>query len=131
MAKFAALAMSIDMDNSAGTPVTISNDVATISLTDSRGEQDVTGLDKSAFERLQLLADSQVTLGGNGWPSSATMAVFTNMANSRTLVLNWPDSGTYTVEVMIFGFSPSRGADGAATWSCDLKLSNGTAGAWS
>lgn len=131
MAKFAGLGMAVTLDNSAGNPVTISNDVASITLGDTSGEQDVTGVDKSAMERLQLLSDSQVTLNGNGWPSSTTFAVFSNRANSRTLVIDFPDSGTYTVEVMIFGFSPSRGADGAVTWSADLKLCNGTAGAWS
>ena len=133
MAKFAGLAMSMTLDDSGGSSATnISNDVASITLSDTRGEQDITGIDKSAMERLQLLADTDITLTGNGWPSSATLAVLaTNMSAARTLVLNWPDSGTYTVEVMIFSFGPTRGADGGITWTANLKLSNGTAGAWS
>lgn len=131
MTKYTGLAMTITLDDSGGSGVNISNDVGTITHKTSRGEQDVTGANVSAMERLQLLEDSEFTLGGNGLPSSTTRAVFQNMANTRTLVFDYADSATATVEVYIFDYSINRGQDGGMSWSATLKLANGTALAWS
>jgi hypothetical protein len=123
--------MVYTLDDSGGSGVAITNDVGTITLNTTRGEQDVTGLDKSAMERLQLLEDSDVTMGGNGLPSSATRAVFQNLANARTLVIDYPDSATATVEIMLFAYNIQRGQDGGISWTANGKLCNGTALAWS
>ncbi|MGE3448688.1 MAG: hypothetical protein AB7H92_14035 [Microbacteriaceae bacterium] len=131
MAKYTGLAMTVTLDDSGGSGVNITNDVSTITHKTSRGEQDVTGADKSAMERLQLLEDSEFTLGNNGFPSSTTRAVFENMANTRTLVLDYPDSATATIETYIFDYSINRGQDGGLSWSATLKLANGTKLAWS
>lgn len=131
MAKFAGFPMTYTLDNSAGAGVAITNDVGTITLNTTRGEQDVTGLDKSAMERLQLLEDTDVTMGGNGFPSSATRAVFNNLSNDRTLVIGYPDSATATVEIQLFSFNVQRGQDGGISWTVNGKLCNGTKLAWS
>lgn len=131
MTKYSGLGLTFTLDNSAGSGVAITNDVGSFTVNTPLGEQDVTGLDKSAIERLQLLEDCDITVGGNGFPSSTTMAVFTNRANSRTLVIGYPNSVTATVEVMIFGFTISRGQDGGMTWQATLRLCNGTALAYS
>lgn len=131
MTKYAGLAMTYTLDNSAGSGVAITNDVGNITLNTTKGEQNVTGLDKSAMERLQLLEDSDVSFGGNGFPSSTTMAVFTNLDNARTLVIGYPNSTTATVEIMLFTFNITRGQDGGVTWTANGKLCNGTKLGWS
>jgi len=131
MTKYAGLGLTFTLDNSGGSGQAITNDVGTFTIDTPTGEQDVTGLDKSAIERLQLLTDCTITVGGNGFPSSTTMGCFTNRANSRTLVIGLPNSVTATVEVFIFGFKISRGQDGGITWEATLKLNNGTALAYS
>lgn len=131
MAKYAGFAITYTLDDSGGSGVDISNSIGSITLNTTRGEQDVTGLDKSAMERLQLLEDSEVTMGGNGFPPSATRAVFENLSNSRTLVIDYPDSATATVEILLFSYNINRGQDGSLTWEATGRLANGTKLAWS
>lgn len=131
MTKFSGLPVTVNLDDNGGTPVDISNDVNNHTCNITIGEQDVTGLDKSAIERLQLLQDFEATVNGNGLASSATRAVFQTIGGARTLVIDFPDSATLTVEVMIFNYQLTRGGDGGITWSASLKLCNGTAPAWS
>ena len=64
MAKESGLGMSVAVDDSAGTARTISNDITNLDWATPREEQDITGLDKSARERLLTLADFSVTLNG-------------------------------------------------------------------
>lgn len=131
MTKYAGLAMTYTLDDSGGSPVAITNDVGSITVDTTVGEQDVTGLDKSAMERLQLLEDSVVTMGGNGFPSSATRAVFNTLTGSRTLAIGWPNSATATVELYLYKYNLSRGQDGGVTWQAEGRLNNGTKLAWS
>lgn len=132
MAKFPGLAITMSIDNTSGTPVAITNDVGTITLNTTIGEQDVTGLDKSAMERLQLLEDTDITIGGNGLPSAGTRAVlFENLRTTRTLTFGFPDSADGTIEVFLYSYNISRGQDGGISWTANAKLNNGTALAWS
>src|SRR6202012_5117787 len=64
MAKTSGLGSAIAVDNSSGSPETISNDITNYSFSPPRAAQDVTGIDKSANERILLLADFSVTLNG-------------------------------------------------------------------
>jgi hypothetical protein len=64
VAKVSGLTTSVTVDNAAGTGQNISNDITSIDVSTPRGMQDITGLDKSAIERLLLLADGTVTLNG-------------------------------------------------------------------
>ena len=64
MAKESGLGMSVIIDDSGGSARTISNDITTIDISTPREEQDITGLDKSARERLLLLADFTVSISG-------------------------------------------------------------------
>lgn len=49
------------IDDSAGVPQDLRNDVTNFEFATPRGVQDVTGIDKSAMERLLLLADFSIT----------------------------------------------------------------------
>ena len=64
MAKESGLGMSVIIDDSGGSARTISNDITSIDIATPREEQDITGLDKSARERLLLLADFTVAIAG-------------------------------------------------------------------
>jgi hypothetical protein len=62
MAKQSGLGWTtFSVDSAAGTPVDLRNDTPSIQFATPRAMQDVTGLDKSANERLALLADASLT----------------------------------------------------------------------
>ena len=56
--------MAVAVDDAAGSAKTISNDILSVSIGTPRGVQDITGIDKSAIERLLLLAHGSITLNG-------------------------------------------------------------------
>ena len=64
MAKESGLGMTVAIDDSGGSARTISNDITNLDFATPREEQDITGLDKSARERLLLLADFTVSVSG-------------------------------------------------------------------
>ena len=65
--------MTIAVDDSGGTPRTISDGVNSLQFATPRGVQDVTGVSKSAIVRVLLLADFNVTFA---------LAAFDDAANS-------------------------------------------------
>lgn len=132
--KESGIGMTVTVDDSGGTGRAITNDVTSIQFSTPRGLQDVTGLDKSAVERLLLLADGNVTI--NGVFNDATNQshdVFKTVPTtsvSRTVVI--VHSGqTMTMEIMFSDYSLSRGQDGSLTWTATGSLANGTAPTWS
>lgn len=64
MAKTSGLGGVIKVDDAGSVARTITNDITNYTFTTPRNVQDVTGVDKSANERLLLLADFTVTLNG-------------------------------------------------------------------
>ena len=64
MAKESGLGMALAIDDSGGSARTISNDITNFDFAIPRGVQDITGIDKSANERLLLLADFSITVNG-------------------------------------------------------------------
>src|SRR3990172_4813676 len=65
MAKTTGMAQTaLSVDDSAGAVKDIRNDITNWQFSTPRGVQDVTGVDKSAIERLLLLADFSITLNG-------------------------------------------------------------------
>jgi hypothetical protein len=120
-----------------GTPRVISNDVSDFSLNTPRGVQDVTGVDKSAHERLLLLADVSVSLKGT-FNSAANLshAVFSTVtsgsvaratsiaptANNSTPLLNF--------NALYSDYALTRAAAGELTWSTKGDLSDGAIPTW-
>jgi len=132
MAKMSGIGLTISIDNAAGAPVAIGPDVNSCGIKTSRGEQDVTGLDKSAIERLLLLGDAELTLSGVYNPS-LSHTVFADLSIlagqvGRTVTIVLPGVGLVTLacEMVFSDYSLSRGNDGALTWSASGKLSSGT-----
>ncbi len=133
MAKESGLGYSVTVDNAAGSGQDISNDVTNFQFATPRGVQDVTGVDKSAYERILLLADFSITLNGvfndDSNKSHDVFKTVPSSSASRTVVL--VHSGqTMTAECLFTDYALTRAQGGELTWSAPGVLSNGTAPAW-
>ncbi len=112
----------------------IINDLTNISFSTPRGVQDVTGIDKSAMERLLLLADASVDLNGVFNPATdASHDVFstvpsTSVARTVLLVVS---SQTLTGEYLFTDYALTRAGDGSLTFSAPGVLADGTVPTWS
>ena len=135
MAKETGLAWTtLSVDDSGGTPQDIKNDITNFNFSTPRGVQDVTGVDKSAYERLLLLADFSITL--NGVFNDATDASHdvlstvpsTSVARTTTLVVS---GQTLANECLYSDYNLTRAADGSLTWTAPGQLSDGTVPTWS
>jgi hypothetical protein len=124
MAKVSGLPTAITV---AGNVIT--NDVTSINIDTPYGEQDVTGLDKSAMERILLLADYSGTMSGV-FNTAASMSHATlKTPGSKSLVIGYPGA-TLTATVNTTNYAVSRAQDGSLTWSVNFNLNSGTAAAW-
>lgn len=125
------------MDDSGGTLRDVRNDITALDFATPRGVQDVTGIDKSAMERLLLLAD--MTLNLNGVFNDATNAshdVFktvpsTSVGRQILLTVSGQILGTTPqVELLFTDYALTRAQSGEFTWSTPGVLSNGVTPAW-
>lgn len=121
------------MDNSAGSVNDIKNDITNLQFATPRAVQDVTGLDKLAFERLLLLADFTITLNGvfndasNMSHDTFKTVPSTSVARTTTLTVS---GNTLACEVLYTDYQLSRGQDGALTWTAPGSLANGAVPTW-
>lgn len=107
----------------------ISNDITSFNVDTPYGVQDVTGLDKSAIERIMLRADCTGTLNGVFNTTASKSHATLKTPGSKTFVLGFPGA-TLTFTAVTSNYSVSMGADGSLTWSANWALSSGTAAAW-
>lgn len=135
MAKESGLGWTtLSVDNSAGTPNDIRNDITNLEFATPRAVQDTTGIDKFAFERLLLLADFSITLNGVfNDAASASHVTFKDVGStsvSRTVSLA-VSGQTLTNECLITDYALTRGDDGSLVWQAPGVLQSGTAPTWS
>lgn len=140
MAKQSGLAWTaLSIDDSGGTLRDIRNDVTNLQFATPRGVQDVTGIDKSAMERLLLLADMSMTLNfvfNDDNSSAAVHDVFktvpsTSVARDFTLNVSGQILGTTPAAALLFtDYSLSRGQDGSLTGTAPGVLANGAVPTW-
>jgi len=118
----------------------IRNDVTSLNFSTPRGVQDVTGLDKSAIERLLTLADFSITLGGvfNPATSHVVFATVPSSAVNRMVAittngknLNLGSAGASNGAVLFTDYQVSRAQTGELTWSAPGVLGNGSIPTWS
>lgn len=133
MAKVSGLPTSVNLDDAAGVARNISNNVLSINVATPRGVQDVTGLDKSAMERLLLLADLTGTINGV-FDTAVNMShdvlkTVTSSGAQRTLAIGFPGA-TLTAEVIVHDYQVSRNQNGELVWSAPFSLANGAIPAW-
>ena len=133
MAKESGLGMSVAIDDSGGTARTISNDITSLDWATPREVSDITGMDKSAFERLLLLADFTVSNSGVfNDASNMSHAVFatvpsTSVARTTTITIS---GQVLACEAFYSDYALSRGAGGELTWTAPGALSGGAVPTW-
>jgi hypothetical protein len=125
---------TLSVDDSGGSVQAIKNDVTELDFATPRGVQDVTGVDKSAIERLLLLADFSISLKGVfDDQAGQAHAVFktvpsTSVARTTTLVVS---GNTLAPEVLFTDYKLTRSSSGELTWEAPGVLADGTVPTWS
>ena len=140
MAKTSGLAATVLVDDSSSSAQTISNDVTNFSFSTPRTVQVITGVDKSANERILLLADYSVTLNGvfNYTSSPNSHEVFSTIpSTSAVRSVEIDPLGTTSgypllaVNCLLTDYQLTRAATGELTWQVPGSLADGTPPAWS
>ena len=133
MAKESGLGMTVAIDDSGTTARTISNDITSIDWATPREEQDITGLDKSARERLLLLADFTVSISGVfNDASNMSHDVFktvpsSSVARTTTLTIS---SQVLAGELFYTDYALGRSSSGELTWSAPGAVAGGAVPTW-
>lgn len=133
MAKINGLGWTtLSVDNSAGSATDIRNDVTNFSFATPRAVQDSTGVDKSANERLQLLADFSIELNGifNAALSHGVLKTVPSTSVIRTVSLAIA-SQTLANECLFSNYDVTRAATGELTWVSTGQLADGAVPTWS
>ncbi|MFI0236323.1 hypothetical protein [Streptomyces sp. NPDC016845] len=134
MAKESGLGWStLSVDDAAGTPRDIRNDITNLQFATPRAVQDVTGIDKSAMERILLLADFSITL--NVVFNDASQRIHdvfktvpsTSVARTTTLAVS---GQTLANEVLYTDYPLSRSDSGELTAAVPGVLADGTVPTW-
>lgn len=124
---------TLSVDDAAGVVQAIKNDVHNFEFATPRGVQDVTGVDKSAMERLLLLADFSITLNGTFNPAAgASHAVLKTVPSSsvnRTVSLV-VSGQTLSNECLFTDYNLTRADSGALTWQAPGVLADGNVPTW-
>lgn len=135
MAKESGLGWTtLSLDDAAAAAQAIKNDVTNFEFATPRGVQEVTGVDKSAYERLLLLADFSATLNGvfndAANLSHAVLKTVPSSSVARTLTLTISGQ-TLANEVIVTDYSLNRAEDGSLTWTAPCLLADGAVPTWS
>ena len=126
--------LTVGVDDSAGVLRQIENDITDLDWSISRAVQDVTGVDKSAMERLLLLADFSVSLNGvfndaaNVSHDVGKTVASASVTRTVTLVMS---GQTLTNECLLTNYDLKRAASGELTWNIPGVLQGGVLPTWS
>lgn len=136
MAKSSGLGEVITVADASSSAQTITNDITNWTLSTPRAVQDVTGVDKSANERILLLADISVTYNGVFNPAAnLSHAVFstvpsTSIARANTLQPTSVSVPNLPFTCLFTDYQLTRAATGELTWQVPGTGSNGTPPSW-
>lgn len=134
MAKESGLGVTtLSVDDSGTTARAIKNDITNFNLSTPRGIQDITGVDKSAMERLLLLADFSITLNGvfNDAANNSHDVFKTVSSTSVIRTVTLAHSGNTLANECFFADYPlTRAQSGELTWSVTGQLGDGTVPTW-
>lgn len=137
ISKTSGLGEVITVTDASSSAQTITNDITNWTLSTPRAVQDVTGVDKSANERILLLADISVTYNGVLNPAAnMSHAVFstvpsTSVARANTLQVTSAGSPILDFTCIFTDYQLTRAATGELTWQVPGSGSNGTVPTWS
>lgn len=123
MAKTSGIPTAFTIDNAAGTPVTFSNQVGTVSINLTRAQQDVSGLDVEGTERIQLRGDYTVSFTGF-WDPAVVIPVFGDLSGARDIEIEYPGA-TLTGVVVLSAFTPAAAQDGSMGWTAEGAQADG------
>ena len=138
MAKTSGLGGAVKVQDASSSVQTISNDITNWQFSTPRAVQDTTGVDKSANERILLLADFSVTMNGVfNTTASMSHAVFSTIpSTSVTRSVELDVIGTTTglpvlsVNCLLTDYQITRANTGELTWQVPGSLADGTVPAW-
>ncbi len=135
MAKTSGLGWTTaSVDDASNIQQAIKNDFTNLQFSTPRAVQDVTGIDKSAFERLLLLADFSVTFAGVFNPASnMSHDVFKTVPSTSVnrLVTLVVSGKTLAPNCLLTDYNLTRATGGAFTYSVPGVLADGTVPTWS
>ena len=134
MAKQSGLGWTtLSVDDSGGVVRAIKNDITNFAFATPRGVQDVTGVDKSAMERILLLADFSVDLNGVfNDTANASHDVFKTVPSTsvnRTVTLTVA-AKTLAGELLFTDYALTRAQSGELTFAAPGVLADGTVPTW-
>jgi hypothetical protein len=133
VAKTSGLGATVSVADSTPAAQDITDDVTNFQFASPRAVQDVTGVDKSAMERLLLLADASMTL--NGVFDAATskahdvFKTITSTSVARAVVLTVATK-TWTTSMLLTDYPLTRAAGGELTFAVPGVLTGGSVPVW-
>jgi len=135
MAKQTGLGDYVAVDDSGGTARDISNDITSYSINVPQNMFEVTGVDKSAVERIVGLNDYTLSINGVfDKASNKSHDVFKTRTGARTVTIaiggNTTGYPELEAEMLVTEYNLERGDDGALTWTAGLSLQSGTTPTW-
>jgi hypothetical protein len=133
--KLSGLGGAVSVADSSASAQTITDDVTNWTLSTPRAVQDVTGVGKSANERILLLADISVTLNGVfDDASDMSHEVFSTVPSTsvaRAVVLTpTSDNPELAFNALFTDYQLTRAATGELTWQVPGVLADGTVPTW-
>ena len=137
MAKITGIPSTLSIDNGAGVSKVITNDVTSVSFSTPRDSWEVTGLDKTAVERLVGLVDFTGEISGEfnaaADMSHAVLSTACSTSQVRTLVIQLGSgvAATMTAEVYVTDYTISRDEKGRLTWKAPFVNAGLTTPTWS
>jgi hypothetical protein len=132
MAKVSGLGWTTcSVDDAASTLRDVRNDCTNLEISTPYNIQEITGLDKSAMERLSLLADLQGTLNSVFNPSANQIhAVMSGDLRVVRTVTNTVSAKTLSGECLFTDYALTRAATGEFTAQHPFVLADGTTPTW-
>jgi hypothetical protein len=137
VAKISGLGAAVIVQDASSSARTISNDVNEFNFSTPRGVQDITGVDKSARERLLLLADYTVSLKGVvNTAANMSHAVFSTIPSTsvtRSVSIAPTSNGStpiLVVNCILSDYAVTRAAAAELTWDVKGDLADGAVPTW-
>jgi hypothetical protein len=132
MAKVSGLGWTTcSVDDASSTLRDVRNDCTNLEISTPYNIQEITGLDKSAMERLSLLADLQGTLNSVFNPSANQIhAVMSGDLRVIRTVTNTVSAKTLSAECLFTDYALTRAASGEFTAQHPFVLADGTTPTW-
>jgi hypothetical protein len=137
-AKVSGLGAQVIVADAGGTLRTISNDLTDFSFNTPRAIQDITGVDKSAHERLLLLADYSVQIKGvvntAAGMSHAVFSTIPSTAVNRSVSIAPTANNSTPILVancVLSDYGVARSANGDLAFSVKGDLADGALPTWS